>query len=64
MPLEPILKASLAVHSNPGVYALVLGSGISRAAGIPTGSEVVLTGLPFVAVTEPRAYGDLIRMLS
>nr|QJS06342.1 SIR2-like domain-containing protein [Cryobacterium sp.] len=30
-----------AVQSEPGVYALLLGSGISRAAEIPTGWEVV-----------------------
>lgn len=30
------------MHSNKGVYALLLGSGISRAAGIPTGWEVTL----------------------
>jgi hypothetical protein len=30
------------MHSNKGVYALLLGSGVSRLAGIPTGWEVVL----------------------
>jgi len=30
------------MHSNKGVYALLLGSGISRAASIPTGWEVTL----------------------
>jgi hypothetical protein len=30
------------MHSNPGVYALLLGSGVSSAAGIPTGQEIVL----------------------
>ena len=42
MKIEPILRVSLALHSAPGVYALLLGSGVSRAAGIPTGWEVVL----------------------
>jgi len=36
------LKVALAMHSSPGVYALLLGSGVSTAAGIPTGWQVVL----------------------
>jgi len=39
--IEPILSLALAVQSNRGVYALLLGSGISRSAQIPTGWEVV-----------------------
>jgi len=39
---EPALKLAISLHTNPGVYALLLGSGISRAAGIPTGWEIVL----------------------
>ena len=30
------------MQANPGVYALLLGSGVSRAAGIPTGWEITL----------------------
>jgi hypothetical protein len=40
--IEPILTLAISVHSNPGVYALLLGSGLSRPAGIPTGWDVVL----------------------
>lgn len=29
------------IHAQPGVYALLIGSGVSRAAGIPTGWEIV-----------------------
>jgi hypothetical protein len=39
--MEPILSLALALQSNKGVYALMLGSGLSRAASIPTGWEVV-----------------------
>ena len=35
------LKLVLSLQSSPGVYALLLGSGVSRAAGIPTGWEIV-----------------------
>lgn len=40
--LDPILSLSIAMQSDPGVYALLVGSGLSRSAGIPTGWEVVL----------------------
>jgi len=40
--IDPILSLAFSMHSNRGVYALLLGSGISRAAGIPTGWEVTL----------------------
>ena len=39
--IDPILSLSFSVHANPGVYALLLGSGVSRGAGIPTGWEIV-----------------------
>lgn len=40
--LDPILSLAIAMQSDPGVYALLVGSGLSRSAGIPTGWEVVL----------------------
>lgn len=40
--IDPMLSLAFTVHSNKGVYALLLGSGVSRGAGIPTGWEVVL----------------------
>jgi len=40
--VTPELSLAFAVQSSPGVYALLLGSGVSRAARIPTGWEVVL----------------------
>lgn len=40
--IDPILSLAFTIHSNKGVYALLLGSGVSRGAGIPTGWEVVL----------------------
>lgn len=39
--IDPILRVSFAIHSSPGVYALLLGSGVSRGAGIPTGWEII-----------------------
>ena len=39
--LDSVLALAVSVHSNPGVYALLLGSGVSRASGVPTGWEIV-----------------------
>lgn len=40
--VDPILSLAFSVQTNKGVYALLLGSGLSRSAAIPTGWEVVL----------------------
>ncbi|MBI4494699.1 MAG: SIR2 family protein [Chloroflexi bacterium] len=39
---EPALRIALGLHSNPGAYALLLGSGVSTSAGVPTGWSIVL----------------------
>lgn len=39
-PLDPALKLAITMHESPGVYALLLGSGVSRGSGIPTGWEI------------------------
>lgn len=38
---DPVLNLSVAVHGGKGIYALLLGSGVSRSSGVPTGWEVV-----------------------
>lgn len=40
--LDPLVALATGVHACPGVYALLLGSGVSTAAGIPTGWQVVV----------------------
>ena len=40
--IDPTQSLAFSMQANPGVYALLLGSGISRAAGIPTGWEITL----------------------
>lgn len=40
--MDPLLSLAFSMQSNKGVYAILLGSGISRSAKIPTGWEVVL----------------------
>jgi hypothetical protein len=41
MAVDPGLMMALSVHAHKGVYAVLLGSGVSRSAGIPTGWDVV-----------------------
>lgn len=40
--IDPIHSLAFSVQANPGVYAVLLGSGISRSAQIPTGWEITL----------------------
>ena len=40
--IDPMQSLTSSIHSSRGVYALLLGSGVSRAANIPTGWEVTL----------------------
>lgn len=40
--IDPIQSLAFAIQANRGVYALLLGSGISRRAKIPTGWEITL----------------------
>lgn len=40
--IEPILSLVFSVYHNAGAYAVLIGSGISHSAGIPTGWELVL----------------------
>ena len=40
--IDPIHALAFSIQANPGVYAVLLGSGVSRAAGIPTGWDIIL----------------------
>ena len=40
--LDPTTALAFSVYENKGVFALLLGSGVSRAAQIPTGWEIIL----------------------
>jgi len=41
MPLDPLITLASSIEASPGIYALLVGSGISRAAEVQTGWEVV-----------------------
>lgn len=53
--IDPLISLAFAVSNGPGVYALLLGSGISRAAAIPTGWEVVVDLTRKLAATMDEA---------
>jgi hypothetical protein len=38
--IDPILSLAVGVHGTRGAYALLVGSGVSRSAGVPTGWEI------------------------
>ncbi len=40
--IDPIHSLAFSLQANPGVYAVLLGSGVSRSAKIPTGWEITL----------------------
>lgn len=40
--ISPTESLAFSMHANPGVYAVLAGSGVSRAAKIPTGWEITL----------------------
>jgi len=50
--IDPLVSLAFLIHSNPGAYALLLGSGISRSSGIPTGYEVTVDLVRKVAKLE------------
>ena len=40
--INPLQSLAFSIQSNRGVYAVLIGSGVSKAAGIPTGWDVTL----------------------
>lgn len=50
--IDPIVSLAFAMNSSPGVYAVLLGSGVSSAAGVPTGWELTLDLIRQVAALE------------
>lgn len=49
---DPLTQLAFSVYENKGVYALLVGSGLSRAAEIPTGWEVTLDLIRRVAAAQ------------
>ena len=49
---DSTVPVTFAVHSNPGAYAVLIGSGVSTGAGIPTGREIVTDLTAKIAMLE------------
>lgn len=56
--LDPTTALAFAIHAAPGSYALLLGSGVSSATGIPTGWTIVLDLIKRIAATEKKNAGE------
>ena len=58
-PLAPLAMLATSMHAQPGVYALLLGSGVSTGAGVPTGWGVVTELVRrLAAVEDPNSVDD------
>ena len=55
--IDPQQSVSFSIAANPGVYALLLGSGVSKSAEIPTGWDVVLDLLGKLAASDGGPIG-------
>lgn len=49
---DPLTQISFSVHENKGVFAALIGSGLSRSASIPTGWEITLDLVRRVATSQ------------
>jgi hypothetical protein len=49
---DPLTQLAFSVYENKGVFAVLLGSGLSRPASIPTGWEITLDLIRRVAVAQ------------
>lgn len=49
---DPVTQLAFSIYENKGVFALLLGSGLSRAADIPTGWEITLDLIRRVALAQ------------
>ncbi len=58
--LDPMVALATSVHASPGVYALLLGSGVSTAAGVPTGWQIVSDLVRKVAVARKPDDPDIL----
>jgi hypothetical protein len=58
--IDPLHSLAFSVQANPGVYAVLIGSGVSRSAQIPTGWEITLD---FVCKLVTEIAGKTLRFL-
>ena len=56
--IDPAISLAFSIHSAPGRYAIMLGSGVSSAAGIPTGWAITLDLVKKLAITQGEQCND------
>lgn len=56
--INPMLSLSMSLDANKGIYALLLGSGISSSASIPTGWAIVKDLIRQIAKLEGEDFGN------
>ncbi|UFS56842.1 SIR2 family protein [Comamonadaceae bacterium M7527] len=56
--IEPLHSLAFSIQANPGVYAVLIGSGVSRSAQIPTGWEITLDFVRKLAEMENENCGS------
>lgn len=56
--LTPTVRLAMSLQAQPGVYALLLGSGVSAGAGVPTGWQVMVDLARKVLVASGDDSGD------
>lgn len=56
--IDPIVSLAFSMHSAKGVYTLLLGSGVSKAAGVKTGWEITLDLIDRLAKLDGEDCGD------
>src|ERR1700677_1437861 len=56
--IDPMTSLAFSVYSGKGVYALLLGSGVSRTSGIMTGWDIVQDLIRKVAAVEGKDCGE------
>jgi hypothetical protein len=49
---DPLTQLAFSVYENKGVFALLVGSGLSRAAQIPTGWEITIDLIRRIALAQ------------
>lgn len=54
MAIPRLTSLSFSIYNNPGAYALLLGSGVSRAANIPTGWDIACDLIRKVAIVDGK----------
>lgn len=59
MAREILNELAVSLHRQPGIYALLLGSGLSRSAKVPTGWEVTLDLIRRLAIADGDEPEDL-----